>query len=189
MNIVRPVKTLNCKGYKCPLPQVQAKEALEQIDDMEVIEILTTDADAEIELQNWTQQTRDIYLSFEKKEDYAAHYIQKAPSEKRKNDNHFTKIISNQELKQNLLCNRDYVLVDVREEIEFFIGHIPEAINIPLGDLKDNIKKLDKEKTFYIICRTGNRSDFACQMLEKNGFLIVFNVLPGMSEWDGEISD
>lgn len=187
--MVQPVKTLNCIDYKCPLPQVQAKEALGQIEDMEIIEILTTDVDAEKELKKWTKQTGDFYLSTEKKGDHVAHFIQKAPSHRRNEEKGFPKVISNDELAQQLLHGESFVLLDVREEIEFIIGHISSAVNIPLGDVKDQIDNLDKEQTYYMICRTGNRSDFACQMLAEKGFSNVYNVLPGMSEWDGEIVD
>lgn len=187
MNIVQPVKTLDCKDYKCPLPQVQAKEALEQIEEMEVLEILTTDVDAEKEFRKWTTQTGDIYISSEKKADHVVHYIQKAPPASRKLGNKYQKIISNSDLNEKLSKAESFILLDVREEIEYFIGHIPEAINIPLGEVKDRLHELDKDQTYAIICRTGNRSDFACQMLDDAGFQDIYNVLPGMSEWSGKI--
>jgi len=184
--MVQPVKTLNCKGYKCPLPQVQAKEALGQIEDLEIIKILTTDEDAEKEFRKWTDQTGDIYISSEKKSDYVIHYIQKTPNQRRKEENKYPKIILNDELKQKDVNDSSFILLDVREEIEFIISHIPGAENIPLGNVKDHLGMFNKSQTYYIICRTGNRSDFACQLLAENGFLNVYNVLPGMSEWDGE---
>lgn len=187
MNIVGPVKTLDCKDYKCPLPQVQAKEALERMEELEIIEILTTDEDAEKEFKRWTSETGDIYLAFEKKEDHAIHYIQKAPYARRKEGKKFEKIMLNHELFEKLRNHEPLTLVDVREEIEYMIGHIPEAIHIPLGEIKDNLKQFDKAQTYAIICRTGNRSDFACQLLADAGFRNIYNVLPGMSEWDGEV--
>ncbi|WP_017755108.1 sulfurtransferase TusA family protein [Calidifontibacillus oryziterrae] len=189
MNIVQPVKTLNCKDYKCPLPQVQAKEALEQIGELEILEILTTDEDAEKELKKWTSQTGDTYLSSNQKEDYVAHYIQKAPQTVRQEAKKHPKVVLNHDLKENVIDGKSFILIDVREEIEFFISHIPGALNIPLGEVKDHLCKLDKEMTYAVICRTGNRSDFACQLLAESGFQHVYNVLPGMSEWDGELSD
>lgn len=187
MNTVRPVKTLNCKGYKCPLPQVQAKEALGQIEDLEIIEILTTDPDAEKEIRKWTEHTGDIYIANEQKCDHVVHFIQKALSHKRKEERKYSNVILNDDLKQKDMDDSSFTILDVREEIEFFIGHIPEAVNLPLGEVKDHLVKLNKNQTYYIICRTGNRSDFACHLLAENGFLNVYNVLPGMSEWDGEI--
>ncbi|MEC2477109.1 rhodanese-like domain-containing protein, partial [Bacillus cereus] len=46
---------------------------------------------------------------------------------------------------------------------------------------------LDKTKQIYVICRTGNRSDIACQMLKEKGYSNVKNVIPGMLEWQGNI--
>ena len=47
--------------------------------------------------------------------------------------------------------------------------------------------ELDKEQEIYVICRTGKRSDLAAQKLSKNGFTKVYNVLPGMGAWNGEL--
>lgn len=185
--MVQPVKTLNCIGYKCPLPQVQAKEALGQIEDLEIIEIVTTDPDAEKELRKWTGQTGDTYLFNEEKSDHSIHYIQKAIHQNRKEEEKYPKVILNDELKQKDMNDSSFILFDVREEIEFFIGHIPGAVNLPLGEVKDHLTKLNKNQTYYIICRTGNRSDFACHLFAETGFFDVYNVLPGMFEWDGEV--
>lgn len=78
-------------------------------------------------------------------------------------------------------------MLDVREPAEFAFGHIPSAISIPLGELEERYGELDQMKSIYVICRTGNRSDLACQSLQKHGFSNVRNVIPGMSEWQDVI--
>ncbi len=75
----------------------------------------------------------------------------------------------------------------MREEVEFAFGHIDGALSIPLGDLEARISELDKEQEIYVICRTGKRSDFVAQRLVANGFAKVYNVLPGMTAWTGEL--
>ena len=54
---------------------------------------------------------------------------------------------------------------------------------MPLGELESLV--LDKTKQIYVVCRTGNRSDVACQMLKEKGYTNVKNVIPGMIEWQG----
>jgi len=41
---------------------------------------------------------------------------------------------------------------------------------------------------FFVICRTGSRSDLAAQKLAERGFSNVLNVVPGMSDWTGKIN-
>ncbi|MEC3530059.1 rhodanese-like domain-containing protein, partial [Bacillus thuringiensis] len=77
------------------------------------------------------------------------------------------------------------IVLDVREAAEFTFGHIPSAISVPLGELDSAV--LDQTKQIYVICRTGNRSDVACQMLKEKGFSNVKNVIPGMLGWQGNV--
>lgn len=72
------------------------------------------------------------------------------------------------------------------EEAEYGFRHIPNAVNIPLGDLEARMNELDKGKEVFVVCRTGSRSDLAAQKLSESGFTSVKNVVPGMSEWSGE---
>lgn len=74
-------------------------------------------------------------------------------------------------------------IIDVREQIEFRQGHIPNAKNIPMFGLVMNAEQfLNKEKTYYIICQSGNRSRETCRSLAKQGYDVV-NVLGGTNEY------
>src|SRR5699024_9695023 len=95
-------------------------------------------------------------------------------------------IVSNEEVEEKLTNNLEMTLLDVREPEEFALNHIPEAINIPLGDVENRASELDKEKDIYIICRTGNRSDMLARILATLEFKEIFNVVPGMIQWTGE---
>ena len=77
------------------------------------------------------------------------------------------------------------LILDVREEAEYAFGHIEGAKSIPMGELESRLDELNKDQEIYVICRTGKRSDLAAQFLVKNGFTKVYNVLPGMTEWNG----
>ncbi|WP_027964605.1 rhodanese-like domain-containing protein [Halalkalibacillus halophilus] len=83
--------------------------------------------------------------------------------------------------------NDGYTVVDVREEEEYQAGHIEDAINKPLSELReDDLEPLNKKESYVIICETGNRSQEASDILINNE-LDVVNVEEGMSTWEGEV--
>jgi rhodanese-related sulfurtransferase len=51
--------------------------------------------------------------------------------------------------------------------------------------LENRVLELNPDDDIYVICRTGTRSDMACQLLSEKGFKRVTNVVPGMSGWTG----
>jgi rhodanese-related sulfurtransferase len=84
------------------------------------------------------------------------------------------------------LINRmDAVIVDVREAHEFKSGHIPNARNIPMGQLKDRIKELEKFKSrpILLVCQTGQRSAQICTSLTNEGFSEATGLAGGMGAW------
>lgn len=83
--------------------------------------------------------------------------------------------VNNEELSQNLK-NDNVLLLDVRESAEFAFEHIPEAVSIPLGELDERINEIDQTKDVYVVCRTGSRSDMACQKLTEK-VLSVYTML------------
>ena len=77
-------------------------------------------------------------------------------------------------------------LIDVREADEFASGHLPGAINLPLSDFLERYEELDKDKPYYIICRSGARSAQACAFLEEEGYDVT-NVAGGTIAWMGDL--
>lgn len=77
-------------------------------------------------------------------------------------------------------------IIDIREKNEVSNGMIPVAINIPLSELPFRMDELNKETTYTLICKSGYRSERACQFLEQQGFKTI-NVTDGMEKWDGDI--
>ena len=98
-------------------------------------------------------------------------------------------IISIEEFKQKYKKQPDLFVLDVREDHEYAYAHVPKSVHIPLGQLESSLSKLPKDKEIYIICRTGNRSDYAAHLLMHYGFKHVFNIVPGMIAWDGPIEN
>lgn len=77
------------------------------------------------------------------------------------------------------------VLIDVRTEGEFNMGHIPTAllVDIMSPDFIQEINKMDKSKNYYLYCRSGNRSYHAGMAMIRMGFGTVFNLEDGILEW------
>ncbi len=73
---------------------------------------------------------------------------------------------------------KDVILLDVREEAEVMAYSIPNAINIPLGKLRDNLSKLDKSKKIIVFCAVGVRAYNGARILKQNGFENV-KIYPG----------
>lgn len=72
--------------------------------------------------------------------------------------------------------------VDVREPAEYADGHLPGAVNIPMGQLPDRTDELDKNATVHVVCASGNRSGAMTDFLTGSGFDAV-NVAGGTSAW------
>ncbi len=76
------------------------------------------------------------------------------------------------------------VLLDVRTLAEFQSGNIPKSVNIDVmaADFLPKAEKLDKSKTYFVYCRSGNRSGQAVSLLNKLG-LKAFNLVGGIGAW------
>ncbi|CAG0972824.1 thiosulfate sulfurtransferase [Methylophilaceae bacterium] len=85
-----------------------------------------------------------------------------------------------------LLINRSNAIVlDVRDDAEFASGHITDARHIPLAQLNDRIKELEKfkDKPILVNCQGGIRSAKACDILRKNEFTQLHNLQGGIAAW------
>ena len=79
-------------------------------------------------------------------------------------------------------------VLDVRTKAEFDEGRLPNAtlMDVQKDNFKENIKGLDKEKTYLIYCRSGKRSDKALRLMYQAGFTNVNHLKGGYSGWKGE---
>lgn len=77
----------------------------------------------------------------------------------------------------------DRIVLDVREPFEFAAGHVPGSLLIPLGQLSAQAGQLPKDAPVYVMCRSGNRSVTASNILAEMGFTDVRNVRGGILAW------
>ena len=184
METIKSDVSVDAKGLACPMPIVKTKKAMTNLEGGQVLEILATDQGSRADLKAWADSMGHQYLGTVEVDKVLKHYIRKSTGEEAAPRQH-TQVMSNAELETILSNQPNAVVLDVREAAEYAFNHIPNAISIPLGDLEKRIGELNREQDIYVVCRTGNRSDFAAQQLTKQGFTKVTNVVPGMSEWTG----
>ena len=83
----------------------------------------------------------------------------------------------------------DPIILDVRTPQEFETSRIPKSINIDFYNpaiFMQEIGKLDKERSYYIYCRTGVRSANSCHLMKELGFAKTYNLIGGIVDWKGE---
>jgi rhodanese-related sulfurtransferase len=77
------------------------------------------------------------------------------------------------------------VTLDVRTPGEFAEGYIEGArlIDFQSGNFENEIATLDKNATYAVYCRSGNRSGQAVKVMQDAGFTNVFNMNGGVIDW------
>ncbi|MFK7775281.1 MAG: rhodanese-like domain-containing protein [Saprospiraceae bacterium] len=80
---------------------------------------------------------------------------------------------------------KEIVILDVRTPVETTSGKIEGAIeiNVKSADFQEKIRELDKDKTYLVYCRSGRRSVKACNIMEKEGFGKLYNLIGGFNAW------
>ena len=73
---------------------------------------------------------------------------------------------------------KDLTILDVTEEMERMVFHIPGSVHIPLGQLRQRMSELPKDRMIVTYCAIGVRSYNAARILMQNGFSDV-KVLEG----------
>ncbi len=96
-------------------------------------------------------------------------------------------VINAEDAKNRLDSEEGIILVDVRTPEEFRDGHIPGAILLPVDEISTNAKTVipDKEATYFIYCRSGNRSATAADQLVEMGYQNIYE-LGGINDWPYE---
>jgi len=87
----------------------------------------------------------------------------------------FLELIFGKKVNLREVISNGATILDVRTKVEYQSGHLRNSINIPVGNLEQNIKKLNKNKPIITCCASGSRSASARRILKSKGFEQVYN--------------
>ncbi len=97
------------------------------------------------------------------------------------------------DLEERLQENPSLLLLDIREPYEFDAMHIKDSINVPRGVLEtaceweyeETVPQLveARDNEVIVACRSGNRSIFACEVMQKMGYKNVVSLKTGLRGW------
>lgn len=95
------------------------------------------------------------------------------------------KQLSAVELGEFLLAEPTTVLLDVRQEDEHQWCAIPNSLLIPLNELPFRSGEIEhlKNTPIVVYCKAGVRSQYACELLAREGFTNLYNLNDGILGW------
>ena len=99
--------------------------------------------------------------------------------------------LTQKEWQTRMQSDNEAIILDVRTEAELAAGFIPGAVHIDIYrgyEFLEQIKALDREKTYLVYCRVGGRSGQACNIMQQLGFKYTYNLLGGMEQWQGPVT-
>ena len=84
--------------------------------------------------------------------------------------------------------DKNFAILDIRTPGEFQAGHLANSILIDYYSqtFADQLKRLDKTKSYLVYCRTGNRSTKSLELFKKLKFQKVYHMSSGISGWKSE---
>jgi rhodanese-related sulfurtransferase len=90
---------------------------------------------------------------------------------------------------QALMKEPNVVVLDVRTPEETRGGVIPGAKTLDMSsrDFTSALETLDKNATYVVYCRSGNRSQYACNTMASKGFKSLYNLKRGIMGWNGTL--
>lgn len=92
--------------------------------------------------------------------------------------------LSGADFKAKFMETDKAVMLDVRTKAEFNSGNLKGAKNVDFfsSSFKADVQRLDKTKTYFVYCRSGNRSSQACNVMEQLGYT-TYNLVGGIGAW------
>ena len=94
---------------------------------------------------------------------------------------------------EEILQERKPLLLDIREPYEYDAMHIEGSLNVPRGvletacefDYEETVPELAeaRDKEIIVVCRSGNRSIFGCEVMQKMGYTNVLSLKTGLRGW------
>lgn len=78
----------------------------------------------------------------------------------------------------------DVCVLDVREQWEYEVGHIPDVLHLPMSQIGNRVHDIPTDKTLIISCKSGQRSGRVTNWLKHNGYEEVYNMQGGILAWN-----
>ena len=101
--------------------------------------------------------------------------------------------VTAREVQEALARGEPMVLVDIREQNEWNLGHIPNALYIGRGVLERGMEaQVPRDANVVLYCASGNRSALAALVLTEMGYTTVASMAGGIRDWvdcGGEVED
>ncbi len=88
-----------------------------------------------------------------------------------------------------LKVENDTMILDVRTREEFDFGHIENAVNIPVDELRDRLPEIPTNKPVYVYCAVGLRGYTASRILLQHGYTAVYNLSGGYKTYSCVLQD
>ncbi|HMM44570.1 MAG TPA: rhodanese-like domain-containing protein [Candidatus Macondimonas sp.] len=79
------------------------------------------------------------------------------------------------------------LVLDVREDWEHAIAHLPGDVHIPMGEIPVRCETLPRDRPIVVYCHHGMRSAQVVALLAARGFASVFNLAGGIDAWSAQI--
>ncbi len=93
---------------------------------------------------------------------------------------------------KNMSSYKESIILDVRTVEEYEEISIPNAILANIlepNEFMDVVEKLEKKSKIFVYCRSGIRSQKACNILDQLGFKETYNLNGGILEWKKTLTD
>ncbi len=89
------------------------------------------------------------------------------------------------EAQRFISANKNLIILDVRTPQEVTESRIRNSVvaDIRAFDFMEKIKRLDRNKTYLVYCKTGGRSSRACEAMDSMDFSRTINLLGGITAW------
>jgi rhodanese-related sulfurtransferase len=91
---------------------------------------------------------------------------------------------------EGLKTNPNAVLIDVRTQEEYEMGHMSGSLLMDVYDFDfaNNAELMDKTKDYFVYCQNGGRSLSVCIYFQNNGFTgKIYNLEGGLNDYDGNL--
>jgi rhodanese-related sulfurtransferase len=93
--------------------------------------------------------------------------------------------INSDEFERMMKENPNAVVLDIRSQMELSEGYIEGSTLMDMWspDFMQKIQEMDRDKTYMLYCRSGNRSGHVCDLMAQMGFKNVYNLNGGILAW------